>query len=55
MNNLAVRLGEVGRRADGLTAAQEAVQLYQKLAEAEPDMYGAAADRAADVVTSLHR
>ncbi len=53
LNNLAVRLGEAGRRADGLTAAQEAVDLYRELAQAEPELYGSAADRAAELVASL--
>ena len=31
VNNLAMRLGEAGRRAEGLTAAQEAVDLHREL------------------------
>ena len=39
VNNLALRLGEAGRRADGLTAAQEAVTLYRELAALNRDAY----------------
>ncbi|PZS37989.1 MAG: hypothetical protein DLM62_16195, partial [Pseudonocardiales bacterium] len=31
MNNLAIRLAEAGRRAEGLAAAQEAVERYREL------------------------
>jgi hypothetical protein len=39
VNNLAVDLGEAGRRAEGLAAAQEAVDLYRELAELDRDAY----------------
>ncbi|WP_328658641.1 tetratricopeptide repeat protein [Nocardia salmonicida] len=39
LNNLSVRLGELGRREDGLTASEEAVWIYQRLAEQHPDAY----------------
>ena len=39
MNNLAVRLGEAGRRAEGLAAAQEAVDLYRELVGLNRDAY----------------
>ncbi|WP_406354853.1 tetratricopeptide repeat protein [Streptomyces sp. NBC_01635] len=39
LNNLSVRLGEVGRREEGLTAIQEAVDIRRALAEANPDAY----------------
>ncbi|MGW7327739.1 tetratricopeptide repeat protein, partial [Streptomyces sp. NPDC054840] len=39
LNHLSIRLGEVGRREDGLTAVQEAVGHYRSLAEANPDAY----------------
>ncbi|MGO1025697.1 tetratricopeptide repeat protein [Streptomyces rubiginosohelvolus] len=39
LNNLSVRLGEAGRRAEGLTAIEEAVGHYRALAEATPDAY----------------
>ena len=41
MNNLDVRLGEAGRRAEGLTAAREAIDYYQKLARIEPAVFRA--------------
>ncbi|WP_237291741.1 tetratricopeptide repeat protein [Streptomyces sp. Sge12] len=39
LNNLSVRLGEVGRREEGLGAAQESVTLRRALAEANPDAH----------------
>jgi Tetratricopeptide repeat len=39
VNNLAVRLGDVGRRDEALEAAQEAVGLYRDLAEHNPAAY----------------
>ncbi|MFB7675809.1 tetratricopeptide repeat protein [Kitasatospora purpeofusca] len=39
LNNLSVRLGEVGRRAEGLAAVEEAVAIRRTLAEANPDAY----------------
>ncbi|MDQ2709438.1 MAG: tetratricopeptide repeat protein, partial [Actinomycetota bacterium] len=39
VHNLAVRLAEVGRRAEGLTAAQEAVDLRRELLESNRDAY----------------
>ena len=39
LNNLSVRLGEAGRRAEGLAASERAVQVYERLAEANPDAY----------------
>jgi len=33
---LAIRLGEVGRRAEGLAATQDAAMLYRKLAVKKP-------------------
>ncbi len=38
-NNLAVRLGALGRREDALAAAEEAVALRRRLAEARPDAF----------------
>jgi len=38
-NNLAIRLGDLGRRAEALIAAQEAVALYQELCDIEPHQY----------------
>ncbi|WP_420076945.1 tetratricopeptide repeat protein [Streptomyces sp. JL3001] len=39
LNNLANRLGELGRREDGFTAAEEAVATYRALAQALPDAF----------------
>jgi hypothetical protein len=39
VNNLANRLAEAGRRAEGLTAAQEAVDLRRELAALNRDAY----------------
>ena len=39
MNNLATDLGETGRRAEALSAAQEAVALYRELAAGNPAAY----------------
>ncbi|MFG2697232.1 tetratricopeptide repeat protein, partial [Kitasatospora sp. NPDC048407] len=39
LNNLSVRLGEVGRRGEGLAAVEEAVGRYRSLADANPDAY----------------
>jgi tetratricopeptide (TPR) repeat protein len=37
LNNLSVRLGDLGRREEGLAAIQEAVDVYRTLATAHPD------------------
>ncbi|MFF4779097.1 tetratricopeptide repeat protein [Microtetraspora fusca] len=39
LNNLSVRLAEVGRREEGLAAIQRAVEIRERLAEANPDAY----------------
>ncbi|MFI9720772.1 tetratricopeptide repeat protein [Streptomyces sp. NPDC052396] len=39
LNNLSVRLGEVGRREEGLAAIREAADHYRALAEANPEAY----------------
>lgn len=39
LNNLSVRYGEVGRRADGLAAIEEAVAIQRRPAAASPDAY----------------
>ncbi|MGW5218774.1 tetratricopeptide repeat protein, partial [Nocardia sp. NPDC004085] len=39
LNNVSIRLGELGRREEALTAAEEAVGIYQVLAERHPDAY----------------
>ena len=39
LNNLSVRLGELGRREEGLAAVEEAVTVYRRLTEANPAAY----------------
>lgn len=39
LNNLCVRLGQLGLREEALAAVGEAVQVYQELAEARPDAH----------------
>ena len=39
LNNLGVRLSELGRPADALLAEQEAVRIRRELAAANPDRY----------------
>ncbi|MFE2916734.1 tetratricopeptide repeat protein [Kitasatospora indigofera] len=39
LNNLSLHLGEVGRREEGLTAAEEAVAIRRTLAKANPDTH----------------
>lgn len=53
MTTLANRLAEVGRRAEVLAAAQEAMNLYQELARIDHDVFGLAAEQAEDLVTAL--
>jgi hypothetical protein len=36
LNNLSVRLGEAGRREEGLTAIQDAVTIYRRLVDQNP-------------------
>ena len=39
LNNLSVRLGDLGRREEALAAIQEAVSTYRELAAARPDAF----------------
>ncbi|UGT59135.1 tetratricopeptide repeat protein [Nocardia asteroides] len=39
LNNLAIRLGALGRPEDALTASEDAVRLWQALADQRPDIY----------------
>ncbi|MFG3701386.1 tetratricopeptide repeat protein [Micromonospora sp. NPDC047620] len=39
LNNLSVRLADVGRYEDGLAAIEEAVEVYRELAQARPDTF----------------
>ena len=39
MNNLSVRLSDLGRREEALAQAEEAVRLYRQLAQARPDAF----------------
>ncbi|MFD9240420.1 tetratricopeptide repeat protein [Streptomyces sp. NPDC059556] len=40
LNNLSVDLGEMGRREEGLAAAQEALTIRRTLAETNPSLFG---------------
>jgi hypothetical protein len=53
VNNLAVRLGEAGRRVKGLAVAEEAAALYRELAGQNPDLFGPQLDDAETMVASL--
>ncbi|MEV6124333.1 hypothetical protein AB0M23_28135, partial [Streptomyces sp. NPDC052077] len=53
LNNLSNRLGEVGRPAEGLTAAEEAVSHYRALAKANRERFAADLRRSLDVVAWL--
>ena len=53
VNNLANRLAESGRRAEGLTAAQEATQLYRELVAENPAIFGPRAEQAGALAASL--
>ena len=48
LNNLSVRLADLGRREDALAAIQEAVGIYRELAAARPDAFRP------DLATSLN-
>jgi hypothetical protein len=50
LNNLSVRLGELGRREEGLAAVEEAATVYRRPAEANPAVLPA---RPGDVVEEL--
>ncbi|MEU1883367.1 tetratricopeptide repeat protein, partial [Streptosporangium sp. NPDC020072] len=47
-NNLSIRLGDLGRREEGLTAIEEATAIYRKLARTHPDAH------LPDLATSLN-
>ncbi|MDP8943911.1 MAG: tetratricopeptide repeat protein, partial [Actinomycetota bacterium] len=40
LNNLSIRLADLGRREDALAAIEEAVESYRRLAEARPEAFG---------------
>ena len=48
LNNLSIRLGDLGRREEALAAIQEAVTIYRELAGARPDAFRP------DLATSLN-
>ena len=48
LNNLSVRLGDLGRREEGLAASQEATATYRRLAQERPDAF------LPDLATSLN-
>ena len=39
LNNLSIRLGDLGRREEALAAAEEAAGVYRELAAARPDAF----------------
>jgi hypothetical protein len=39
LNSLSIRLGQLGRREEGLAASEEAVQVYRELAAQWPQVY----------------
>ena len=39
LNNLAIRLSDLGRREEALNAAEKAVRIYRQLAQARPDAF----------------
>ena len=49
LNNLSIRLADLGQREDALAASEEAVTIYRELAEARPDAFRP------DLATSLDR
>ncbi|HEY0695212.1 MAG TPA: tetratricopeptide repeat protein [Kribbella sp.] len=53
VNNLAIDLAGAGRRAEALSAAQEAVELYRKLTERNREVYRPLAERANNLLFSL--
>ena len=53
LNNLAVRLGGLGRREEALAASQEATGLYRELAARWPDAYDQDLERSLQVADWL--
>ncbi|MFH8582236.1 hypothetical protein [Streptomyces zaomyceticus] len=53
LNNLAIDLGVVGRRAESLAAVEEAVGHYRTLAEANPGLFGPALQQSLEVASGL--
>jgi hypothetical protein len=53
LNNLSVRLGDVGRREEGLAAITEAVDIHRKLAEVRPAVHQQDLERSLEVLTRL--
>ena len=53
VNNLALRLADVGRRVEGLAAAREAAEFYYELARTDLVLYGPRAERARELVASM--
>ncbi|MGC4799214.1 hypothetical protein ACLQ3H_34500, partial [Micromonospora saelicesensis] len=39
LNNLSIRMGELGRRDEGLAVSEEATAIYRRLTEANPAAY----------------
>ena len=53
LNNLSVRLGDLGRREEALAAIQEAVGIYRELAASWPDAYHHELEQSLQVVAWL--
>jgi len=53
VNNLAIRLGEAGRREQALALATEASESHHELARANPEVSGPDAEQAESLVTAL--
>ncbi|MFJ5273811.1 tetratricopeptide repeat protein, partial [Streptomyces sp. NPDC088358] len=53
LNNLSIRLGELGRREDALTAIEEAVTANRQLAAARPAAHQAALEQSLQVLSWL--
>lgn len=55
LNNLAVRLADLGRPEDALAAIQEAVTIFRELAARRPDAYQQNLEQSLQVVAWLER
>ena len=53
LNNLAVRLGELGRPEDALAAIQEAVTIYRELVVRRPDAHRQQLEQSLGVIAWL--
>ncbi|MFD1502326.1 hypothetical protein [Streptosporangium lutulentum] len=53
LNNLSNRLGELGRREEGLAASTEATETYRRLAETRPEVHQRDLERSLEVLAWL--